>query len=292
MEAPLYLGVDGGGSRCRARLETADGKVLGAGLAGPATMRLGFETVRAAIMEATAQALAQAKLSEDVLARTYAGIGLAGTGQSGARETLEQWRHPFAGAWFEGDGYIAMLGAFGGEDGAIVIIGTGSIGLSYQDKLVRIGGYGFPVSDDGSGADLGLNAIRHALRTFDGRAEPSAFSKDVLDVFSNDHVAVIDWLEKARAADYAMLAPLVLKHAKAGDPAAHKIMLLAAMQIAEIIDALLERGARRVALSGGLSLVMKEYLPARIVTKLSTPQADAVAGGILLAKRNAAAQAG
>ncbi len=285
MEAALYLGVDGGGSHCRARLETPDRRVLGEGLAGPATMRLGFETVRVAIMTATLQALAQAGLSEEALACTYAGIGLAGTGQSDARETLEQWRHPFAGAWFEGDGYLAMLGAFGGEDGAIVIVGTGSIGLSYQDKLVRIGGYGFPVSDEGSGADLGLNAIRHALRTFDGRAEPSAFSKEVLAVFSNDHVAVIDWLEKARAADYAMLAPLVAKHAKAGDPAAHQIMLLAAMQVAEIVDVLLERGARRVALSGGLSHVIEEYLPARIVTKLSEPQADAMAGGILLAKR-------
>lgn len=175
MEGPFYLGIDGGGSRCRARLETADGRALGSGFSGPASMRLGFETVRAAIMSATRQALAEAGLPEEALACTFAGIGLAGTGQSGAREALELWRHPFAGAWFEGDGYLAMLGAFGGEDGSIVIVGTGSIGLSYQDKVVRIGGYGFPVSDEGSGADLGLNAIRHALRTLDGRAEPPRF---------------------------------------------------------------------------------------------------------------------
>jgi glucosamine kinase len=251
-------------------------------------MRLGFETVRAAIMSATLEAFSQAGLPEAALARTYAGIGLAGTGRSGARATLEEWRHPFAGAWFEGDGYLAMLGAFGGEDGGIVIVGTGSIGLCYQDEVVRIGGYGFPVSDDGSGADIGLNAIRHALRTFDGRAEPSRFSAEVLAAFSNDHVAVIDWLEEARAADYAMFAPLVVKYAAEGDPAAHQIMLQAAIHIGEIIDGLMERGARRVALSGGLAQVMQEYLPARIVTKLTRPQADAMAGGILLAKRRLA----
>ena len=38
---PLFLGVDGGGTGCRARVETADGRVLGQGLAGPATLRLG-----------------------------------------------------------------------------------------------------------------------------------------------------------------------------------------------------------------------------------------------------------
>ena len=289
MEGPFYLGVDGGGSRCRARLETVDGRTLGSGIAGPASMRLGFETVRAAIMTATLQAFAQAGLPEEALARTHAGVGLAGTGQSGARPTLESWRHPFASAWFEGDGYLALLGAFGGENGGIVIVGTGSIGLSYQDQVVRIGGYGFPVSDEGSGADLGLNAIRHALRTLDGRAEASAFSKDVLALFSNDHVAVIDWLEKAKANDYAALAPLVVKHAGEGDPAAHQLMLLAAMHVSETIDVLFERGARRVALSGGLAQIIKEYLPARITTKLSEPQADALAGGILLAKRRASA---
>ncbi len=29
---------------------------------------------------------------------------------------------------------------------------------------MRVGGYGFPISDEGSGADLGLKAIRLALR--------------------------------------------------------------------------------------------------------------------------------
>src|SRR5689334_13161790 len=104
MEERLYLGVDGGGSRCRARLESVDGRVLGSGIAGPASMRLGFDTVRAAIMTATVQAFAQAGLAQEAMARTYAGIGLAGTGLSGALQALEAWRHPFAGAWFEGDG--------------------------------------------------------------------------------------------------------------------------------------------------------------------------------------------
>src|SRR6185503_11710533 len=103
-------------SRCRARLETADGKVLGRGLAGPASMRFGFEASRDAVMDATLQCFREAGLAEADLKQTYTGIGLAGTGQRGAREELEAWRHPFAGVWFEGDGYLALLGAFeGGE---------------------------------------------------------------------------------------------------------------------------------------------------------------------------------
>jgi glucosamine kinase len=285
MSPEFFLGVDGGGSRCRARLETADGRVLGRGLAGPASMRFGFETAREAILAATRQCLAEAGLPEEALKRTYAGVGLAGTGQRGAREALESWRHPFAGAWFEGDAYLAYLGAFGGGDGGIVIAGTGSIAITYQDRTVRIGGYGFPVSDEGSGADIGLGALRHALKTLDGRAEPSAFSQEVLARFANDPAAVIDWLEQASATDYAALAPLVTRHAAAGDAAARELMRQAGAHIAELAQALLKRGASRVALIGGLAEQVRAYLPGDIAAALVEPQGDAMAGGILLAKR-------
>lgn len=284
MSEMLFLGVDGGGSRCRARLETADGTVLGRGVSGPASMRFGLEAATASIMAAVAQALREAKLTDVALTRTYAGIGLAGTGQAGAREALESWRHPFAGAWFEGDGYLAVLGAFGGPDGGVVIVGTGSIAVAYQSQSVRVGGYGFPVSDEGSGADLGLNAMRHALRTLDGRAPPSAFSQALLALFPEGPAQIADWIERATATDYATLAPFVVEHAARGDPAARALMNHAGEQVAELVKALFDRGISRVALSGGLAAPMAAYLPANIAVRLTPPAADAMAGGILLAK--------
>lgn len=288
MAPEYFLGVDGGGSRCRARLETADGRLLGRGLAGPASMRFGFERARDAVMAATRQALAEAGLTDDALKHIYAGIGLAGTGQRGARQALESWRHPFAGAWFEGDAYLAYLGAFGGGDGGIVIAGTGSIGITYQDHTVRVGGYGFPVSDEGSGADLGLCALRYALRTLDGRADPSAFAKDVLAPFASDPAAIITWMESASATDYAALAPIVTRHAADGDPEARALMHEAARHIADLVEALLKRGAPRVALIGGLADHIRPYMPAEITAQLAAPHADAMAGGILLAKQKRA----
>jgi glucosamine kinase len=251
-------------------------------------MRFGFEAARRSIMAATRQALREASLTDDALKNVFAGIGLAGIGQAGAREALESWRHPFAGAWFEGDGYLAFLGAFGGAEGGVVIAGTGSIGLGYDGRKVRIGGYGFPASDDGSGADLGLNALRHAFRTLDGRAEASAFSKDVLARFSNDPAALIDWMETARSTDYAKLAPLVVEHARSGDAAARRLMTDAGKHIAELVEALFRSGAPQVALIGGLAEPLKEYMPREIARRLVAPQADAMAGGILLAKKKSA----
>ena len=62
-----------------------------------------------------------------------------------------------------------------------MIIGTGSIGFAVvKGREVRVGGYGFPISDEGSGADLGLHAIRLALRAGDGRALATSFTREVM----------------------------------------------------------------------------------------------------------------
>ena len=287
MADSLFLGVDGGGTRCRARLENADGKVLGQGRSGPASMRFGFEIVRGAILAATREAFHAAGLPDEAMPRTYAGIGLAGIGVPGARDALQSWVHPFAGAWFEGDGYLAYLGAFGGGEGGIVIAGTGSIGLAYppEHESIRVGGYGFPVSDEGSGAHLGINALRYALRTLDGRAAPSDFSRDVLAQISTNPAIIHAWVERATATDYAALAPIVARHAAADHPAAVRLMEAAGSQIAELVETLFKRGAPRVAVLGGLAESLKPYMQPEVTERLSTPQADAMAGGVLLAKR-------
>lgn len=284
MAGPLYLGVDGGGTGCRARLETAAGEVLGRGQSGPASMRFGFETARYAIVTAALQAVRESGLGDEALSRIHAGIGLAGTGIRGARRALEEWQHPFASAWFEGDGYTAWLGAFGGQDGGIVVCGTGSIGITFQDRTIRVGGYGFPVSDEGSGADIGLNAIRHALRTLDGRASPTAFTEDVMAKFSHDPAEIVDWMDRARATDYATVAPIVVHHAAKGDPGAVALMEHAASRISDLALALIERGAPKVALVGGLADIMPPWMPRHMHSHIVPPAGDAMAGAILLAK--------
>ena len=53
--ADLFLGVDGGGTRCRARLADAAGHILGEGTAGPANIRLGIEAAFASVIDAASQ---------------------------------------------------------------------------------------------------------------------------------------------------------------------------------------------------------------------------------------------
>lgn len=285
--AYLYLGVDGGGTGCRCRLETAQGEVLGSGIAGPASLRLGLETSLAAVMQAARGAMSEAGLGEDQFSRVQAGICLAGIGRKGMQEDLAGWTSPFAVTVFESDGLAACLGAHAGEDGGIVIIGTGSIGLARVDgREIRIGGYGFPVGDEGSGADLGLAAIRVSLRAHDGREPQTRFTKDVLARFQADPFEVIAWMDKAHATDYATLAPLVLRHADLGDSHARAIMQNGAALIDAMVRTLFEREVPRVALIGGLSSAMEAWLAPDVRRRLSAVRGDAIAGALSLVRRH------
>src|SRR5258708_19681005 len=68
----LYLGIDGGGSRCRARIEDEYGAALGEGSSGPATTRLGIDQAWRSILQACPAAAEQAGIPREAFARIHA----------------------------------------------------------------------------------------------------------------------------------------------------------------------------------------------------------------------------
>ncbi|MEI9409640.1 N-acetylglucosamine kinase [Mesorhizobium salmacidum] len=286
-DADYFLGVDGGGTGCRARLEDAQGMVLGQGLSGPATTRLGIEAAWGSIAKAYGAAIDEAGFGPAETARIHAGIGLAGIGRKGALEALRAIAHPFASIDFVSDGVGACLGAHSGQDGAIVIAGTGSIGLGFvEGRDLRAGGYGFPISDEGSGADLGLKAVQLALRAHDGRHERTALLAEVMQRFAGDPMEAVAWMDRASATDYAALAPMVMRHADQGDPAGRRIVQSAAEQIDTLVRVLFEKGAPRVTLLGGLASPLEPWLSPDVRRRLKPADGDAVSGAIILAKKS------
>ncbi|HMA73154.1 MAG TPA: BadF/BadG/BcrA/BcrD ATPase family protein [Xanthobacteraceae bacterium] len=290
--ARLFIGVDGGGTGCRARIEDAEGRVLGTGIAGPAAVRLGIDQSLAALESACRAAVAEAGLKPEALAEMDAGVGLAGIGRKGILEALVERPHPFRSVIYVNDANIACIGAHGGRDGGVVIIGTGSVGFAVvKGQEVRVGGYGFPISDEGSGADLGLHAIRLALRANDGRALATSFTREVMARFHDDPFEAVAWMDGATATDYATLAPLVMRHADAGDPVGRRIVRDAAEQIDELVRRLVECEAPRIALLGGLASSMEPWLAPDVQRRLCPVEGDAVAGALHLARRAAMARA-
>ena len=286
--APLFVGVDGGGTGCRARIEDAEGRLLGTGIAGPATLRLGVDRAFAEVGKACCVAAEDAGLDAGALGSMHAAIGLAGIGRKGLLEELERRPHPFRSVVYAHDAAIACIGAHGARDGGIVIVGTGSVGFAVVGgREIRIGGYGFPISDEGSGADLGLHAIRIALRAYDQRAVGTSLTRDVMLRFRDDPFEAVAWMDNATATDYATFAPLVMRHADDGDPAARRIVRDAAEQIDDLVRRLSECGASRIALLGGLASSMQPWLAPDVQRRLVPVEGDAVDGALHLARRAA-----
>jgi glucosamine kinase len=95
---------------------------------------------------------------------------------------------------------------------------------------------------------------------------------------------VVAWAEQATATDYASLAPVVLDHAEAGDPLAQEVVADAARQVDRLVRALVEFGAPRISLLGGLASPLARWLAPDVLQCLAPPEGDAVTGALLMAR--------
>ena len=100
-----------------------------------------------------------------------------------------------------------------------------------------------------------------------------------------DPITLVAWAKQATATEYASLAPVTLSFAEAGDPFAEEIVAEGALPASILLRSLVEFGAPRISLLGGLASRMIQWLSPEVAHLLSPPEADAVAGALLLARR-------
>ena len=281
----LYMGVDGGGTRCRVRIRRADGSLVGEAVAGPANIRLGLATAWAAILAAADEALASGGLDRAALPRVRAGLGLAGICGPEDSARLIAAGPRLAAAAAETDAHAACLGAFSGRDGAILIAGTGSAGYALVGGQGHpVGGWGFEVSDGGSGAAIGRESVRRSLRAHDGLEPASPFTRAVMERLGGTPAAVVAWAGAARPGDFGGFAPLALEHAGAGDPVAASVVAWSAADLADHVRRLRGLGAPSVCLMGGLARPIAPWLPPWAQAVLAEPEGDALEGALLMAR--------
>ena len=216
----------------------------------------------------------------------YAGLGLAGVNQKKERDLVLGWGFPFAGIFLETDAYAACMGAFNGQDGAILILGTGSCGASLIDgEMKTLGGWGFPISDHGSGASLGLAAVRYSLLAHEGMKEATPLSQAIMTTFDNSPENAVAWQDSALPRDYGSYGPMVVEHLSKGDKLAEQLIRESAEDAAMMIRVLHQRGANQCALVGGLSEFVMPWLPENVASIATLPQGDAMHGALLMAAK-------
>ncbi|QRZ13380.1 ATPase [Paracoccus methylovorus] len=241
-----FLGIDGGGTGCRAAIADAQGRVIGQGAAGPANISVETEGACANILAAARAALDEAGRGH--LDELTAVLGLAGANVTAAARSLQAML-PFRKARIVTDAVTAATGALGGEDGIVVAMGTGSVlAVQLGGEMRQYGGRGFVLGDEGSGAVLGRALLAEALRAEDGFIPMSPLLQAVLDELGGIE-GVISFGFRARPAEFAAFAPRIVT---GNDPAGERIFATAVDDIRAMIDTLQTGRDLPVVFLGGL----------------------------------------
>ena len=281
----LVLGIDGGGTSCRAALAAPDGTLLGRAKAGAANITTDLAGARESIVEAARLAFLDAGRDPALIARTPALLGLAGTNVGHASDRLQAIL-PFRQSIVESDAAIALEGALGDHDGAIAIIGTGSIFVSRKaGRLHSVGGWGFVIGDLGGGARLGRDLLEATLLAHDGIRPATPLTEAVLARFGGAPGSAVDYAVTAKPRDFGTFAPLVFEHLDKGDPLAGELVGRAIGHIEQALDALALGERDRLCALGGLAELYAPLLSSRYRAMLRPPLQDALGGAVRMAVR-------
>lgn len=280
--APQFLlGIDGGGTHTRARLTDVQGRLLGDGRAGPSALGQGVEQAWAHVGQALGQAAAAAGLARPDWSACALGLGLSGACVEPLRQAFLAADPGCARIVLDTDGGVALLGAHEGRPGVLLASGTGSVceARRADGTRVTVGGWGWRTGDEGSGAWLGREALRHAQRVLDGRAAAGPLADAVQAHVGLGPQALLGWAETAHQSDLAALALLVFAQADA-DPAAAHLLDQAASELAALVQAADPGGHLPLALAGSVALNLQGRLPQALQERLVNPSGDALSGAL------------
>jgi N-acetylglucosamine kinase-like BadF-type ATPase len=304
-QVAVFIGVDGGGTKTQVMAihsrQRRAVSVIG-GASNP--HNVGFTRALEEVLGLVEQALTALGAGSDQLAALSA--CLAGVDRpeqvERLRDVLSQ-RLPGCAIEVANDALAALTAGTEGEPGVVLIAGTGSIavGEDLDGRVVRAGGYGNLIGDEGSGFDLGRRGLMAAIQGCEGRGPKTALWPRAARMFGIDSVQEI--ISKVYEAEHpvgtvASFAREVLACAdEDGDPVAASILDIAVDHQRRLVEAVFQqlspRLPRRVVLAGGLFThgdVLSRRLAARAPhLEFVTLRHSAAAGAVLRAMRAVAA---
>ncbi len=238
------LGIDGGGTSTVCLLADGGGQTLAQAEAPASNHRKSdLREACAAIAAGVAAVLDMGAAISHTTPRIVAACaGLAGVDTPDDAAQLQQALSAFIPTTqllVVNDGEIAIHGALEDEPGVLVISGTGSIvwATAADGRRLRVGGWDYVLSDEGSGYSIGLRVLRAVAAAHDRRTPPTALTDAVLCAFrvsGFDQLLDVTYDGLLTPQRIAALAPLADTHAAAGDAVAARLIDEAAKDLAQL----------------------------------------------------------
>lgn len=214
--AQWTIGIDAGGSKCKATLFTQSGEEIVTAATGSANLFTDFALATKNILNACYGVLSKAP-NTILPEQCQVSIGAAGANQPSVKRQLALWQHPFARVQYYSDLHVACYGANEGNDCAVVIVGTGSSIAIFKDQQVtQFGGHGFLLGDQASGAWIGRKAVSWYLQVLEGLISESQHYQNaplqaaLAKKLGHNIESIIDQFGKAAPTTFAALAPSII----------------------------------------------------------------------------------
>jgi glucosamine kinase len=297
-----FFGIDGGGTHSRLALVDRDGKVLARSEAGSTNIySVTKDEVFSNLSTLLDSALKSAALNiKDVAAGCF---GSAGLGREEEQKLFRGFFDNLLGKDFPvklcTDGEILLCGGLENLEGYCLIAGTGSIALgrSLSGALVRSGGHGYMLGDEGSAAWIGRTAIARILRSLEDRDISTGMLPLILEAAGlSESSELIKYVHHdADKAKIAKLAPVVTQAAREEDPLALDILRTGAEELVLLVKSVIGQSPwikhMELVLAGGVmehdeivTNKLKESL-AKDFPRLSvlSPKSTALEGACMLA---------
>ena len=279
----LLVGIDGGGTGCRAVVGTRQRGVLARAEGGAANAATDINSAVENIRATVNAAAVIAGFSLDQLKQANAHLGLAGAIGDEVKARISS-SLPYAHSVVTDDRPTTVTGALDGQDGHVVSVGTGTIiAASVCQSFQYVGGWGFHVADQASGAWLGRAALEHVLLCHDGLRDHSMLSRELFAQFKNDPNAVVDFSMSAAPKDFGSLAPTVLSGARADDKWAQKTLQAGADYLTSGLKQLGFSAGAPLCLLGGLGRFYTDYMAPEDLAGLIEAKGTALDGAFALA---------
>jgi N-acetylglucosamine kinase-like BadF-type ATPase len=241
------IGIDGGGSKTRGRLvygEQQVQRVIGSTRVGVVGFTEACERVVQLLVDLTNDAGID-KSEIDAVVVGVAGIWLEEERQRFAhllRIIARDSGFNLQDLIATSDAEIALRGAFGSEAGIMLIAGTGTItlGKNKQGELIRSGGWGIEIDDEGSGAWIGKKGLSACVKAIDGRGVQTSLLHKLADRYPQISLKFPRTIVSAfmdKVFEYHHLTQMVLEEAENGDSVCLEIVQEAAERLHENIMA-------------------------------------------------------
>lgn len=234
-----YLGIDGGGSKTSFCVINDKNEIIYYKVSGPSALdTYSLEE----ISELFKSSVADLNVAVDAI---FAGIGGISNKQQQDDVVnilkalkINKENAPIAA---DNDVINAFFGGLNGEDGIVLIIGTGSVcyGIN-KKKEKRIGGYSYKEGDPGSAYDLGYKALQYLAKVLDGREAEGPLSLKIQDAIKvYNYEQYVYYINHATRTSIARLAQIVT--ATSADPQAKAILINGAQEIILMVDTILKQ---------------------------------------------------